>query len=67
MSLGSIAYAKARSIFGKSKFSGLNAQEIQRAIFEDENRRLRQTIARLMVERDVLKGIAGRNQLNRPA
>jgi len=52
----------------KSKFGGMDVSEAQRLRqMEDENRRLKQLVADLSLDREVLKGVIRKNGWSLPA
>jgi putative transposase len=59
----------AATFYGwKSKFGGLEVSEAQRLrAMEDENRRLKQLVADLSLDREVLKGVIRKNGWSLPA
>lgn len=44
----------------KSRYSGMDSNEIRLSMLEHENRRLKQLVANLTYERDALKGLVRR-------
>ena len=59
----------AATFYGwKAKFGGLEVSEAQRLrAMEDENRRLKQLVADLSLDREVLKAVIGKNGWSLPA